>query len=79
MNSDMSDWINDASGLSIPASKILIGSGSPGPGGESVSTSAQTYTYYKGVYPTLRGAMLWATNADVSDGWQFASQIGSAI
>jgi chitinase len=78
MNGDMDDWINDKSGLSIPANKIVIGTGSVDNGGESVSTAVQTYQYYKSVYPTLRGAIEWASVSDSNAGWQFAQGIAAS-
>jgi hypothetical protein len=78
MNADMADWIGGKSGLTIPANKLLIGSFDPNEG-ESLSTAMQTFNFYKGVYPTLRGGMMWSTQGDQSElGWQFAAQLSQA-
>jgi Glycosyl hydrolases family 18 len=78
MDADLSDWFG--SGL-IPASKLSIGSYFPGGEGltESAQTCKDTYTYYKGVYPTLRGATNWETRDDRLNGWQFATQLGQVV
>jgi hypothetical protein len=78
MDADLSEWTS--SGL-IPAKKIAIGSFFPGDGwlNESITTAVDTYNYYKGVYPTLRGAINWETRDDRLNGWQFATQMGQAV
>ena len=78
MSSDMSDWISGKTGLTIPANKILIGSFDPAEG-ESLATAIQTFQYYKGLYPALRGGMFWESREDASQlGWQWASQQAAA-
>jgi hypothetical protein len=78
MTADLSDWINGTTGLTIPASKILIGSFDPNEG-ESVATAIATYEYYKELYPTLRGGMDWDTENDADeDNFQFASELAAA-
>ena len=79
MNADMADWIGGLTGMTIPANKIIIGGFDPNEG-ESIATNVQTYTYYKGVYPTLRGAIFWNDYNDslLSPPWQFATQMSAA-
>jgi hypothetical protein len=84
MDNDLADWIGNLTGLLIPANKLLIGSsgscttqGGCGSGNESSVTATQTYQYYLGVYPTLRGNMNWETNLDSSIGWAVAVGIGA--
>lgn len=78
MDSDMSDWINNDL---IPAKKILIGSYFPGDQWthESAKTAVDTYTFYKNLYPTLRGAINWETRDDAANGWQFATRMWEAM
>ncbi len=74
MDSDLADWTHNL----VPANKLLIGSYDPQEG-ESLSTAVQTYTYYKEVYPTLRGSMFWETREDGSQlHWQWAAQMANA-
>jgi hypothetical protein len=78
MTADLSDWTNGTTGLTIPASKLLIGSFDPNEG-ESLATAIETYQYYKELYPTLRGGMMWNTELDDSElYWQFAAQLAQA-
>lgn len=71
MDGDLAEWTANL----FPASKMLVGSFDPAEG-ESISTSVQTYLYYKRIYPTLRGAIFWQTSADAQANWQFAREIG---
>lgn len=77
MTSDMSDWTTGATGLTIPASKIVIGSAAVNCGAtEALTTALQTLTYYgtaTGIYPTLRGGINWTDQCDTG----FAYSSGS--
>lgn len=75
MDTNLNDAIN---GGIVPADKMSIGSSNPDDN-ESLSTAIQTYTHYKGVYPTLRGSQFWHTWAEqVSHNWQWAAQMATA-
>jgi Glycosyl hydrolases family 18 len=75
MDGDLNDWVH--SGL-VPASKLVIGSFDPGEG-ESVSTALDTYNYYKGVFPDLKGSMFWASHADPSFSWANGMPHGDVV
>jgi chitinase len=78
----ISSRTDEAVGLGIPASKLMIGAicySGYSAGHNTPQVYLDCFNEQKAKYPSIRGVFIWETSLDKLDGWAFASTMGPGV